>query len=179
MEAFFKGDKVTLRAVRTSDYEDYYLKTNNGDTESTRNSDRMVFPVGDEARKDRIDKLTRLNPYNDEYTLIIENEDKVPVGNINSHSCNRVDGVFSYGLGILADYRNKGYASDAIKILLRYFFEELDYKKAEVSVYEFNEASLALHDYLGFVREGVKRQNHFAKGKRWDTIIFGLLREEF
>ncbi len=179
MENFWSGEKINLRGVRESDYEDYFLKTNNGDTESTRNSDRMIFPVGDEARKNKINQMSSQNPYEEEYTLIIENKEKLAVGNINTHSCNKTDGIFKYGLGILKDYRGKGYASDAIKVLARYFFYELDYKKIEVMIYEFNKESVRLHEKLGFKREGVLRSNHFAKGKRWDTYCYGLLREEF
>lgn len=44
----------------------------------------------------------------------------------------------------------RGYASDAICIVLRYYFEELRYQKCTVSVYDFNESSLRLHEWLGF-----------------------------
>lgn len=179
MENFWTGNKVKLRAVKESDLEDYYLKSDNGDSESIRNSDRMLFPVGDGARADRVAKLSRQNPYDEEYTLIIENLEGIPVGNINTHSCNKTDGVFKYGLGILHEYRGKGYASEAIKLLCKYYFNELDYKKVEASVYEFNVGSIKLHEKLGFVKEGVLRSSHFAKGRRYDVIIFGMLREEY
>lgn len=179
MENFWKGEKIRLRAVQESDLEAYYLKTNNGDTESTRASDRMIFPVGELTRVERVAKLSRLNPYEEEYTLIIENNEGIPVGNINTHSCNRIDGIFKYGVGILKQYRGRGYAAEAIKILCKYFFQELDYKKVEVGVYEFNKASIKLHEKLGFIKEGTLRQNHFAMGKRWNTICYGLLREEY
>ena len=179
MENFWSGERISLRAIKESDLEDYYLKTNNGDTESIRNSDRMIFPVGDAARADRIGRLSRLNPYDEEYTLIIENLNGDPVGNINTHSCNRVNGILKYGIGILHEHRGNGYAVEAIRILCRYYFEELDYKKVELEIFEFNEASIKLHEKLGFVKEGTLRSNHFAKGRRWDTYCFGLLREEF
>jgi len=179
MEKFWSYGNVKLRAVKATDLEDYYLKTDNGDTESTRASDRMIFPVGHGARADRINHLSSLNPYEEEYTLIIENSKGILVGNINTHSCNSVDGVFKYGVGILAEYRGNGYASQAIKILCRYFFEELDYKKVEACIYEFNEGSIKLHEKLGFTQEGILRSNHYAKGRRWDTLCFGMLRSEF
>lgn len=178
MENFWSGQKIRLRAIKETDLEDYYLKTENGDTEATRSSDRMIFPAGIEARRARVAKWGNLNPYEDQYHLIIEKLDGTPVGNINTHSCNQVDGVFKYGLGILMQFRGNGYASEAINILCKYFFEELDYKKVEVEIYEFNQSSIVLHEKLGFTREGVLRSNHYAKGRRWDTYCFGLLREE-
>lgn len=178
MEQFWQGKRINLRAPKTSDLEEYYLKTVN-DSAAVRSSDRLIFPVGIEARKEKINKLANQNPYDYNYTLIIENKEGVPVGNINTHSCHVLDGIFKYGLGILEAHRGHGYATEAIEILCQYYFEELDFKKAEVMVYEFNTASIALHKKLGFVQEGLLRKNHYAKGKRWDTYCFGLLREEF
>lgn len=179
MEQFWQGELIKLRAVKPSDLEAYYLKTDNGDTESVRSSDRMIFPVGIETRKTRIDKLSNLNPYDESYTLMIESLDGQVVGNINTHSINMVDRIFKYGLGILKDYRGNGYASEAIKILCKYYFEELDFFKVEVSIYEFNTESIQLHEKLGFVKEGSLRQNHYAKGRRYDTYCYGLLKEEY
>lgn len=175
----WETDKIRLRGVKASDLEDYYLKIDEEDSESLRNSDRLIFPVGFEVRAERVAQLSKQNPYSEVYTLIIENKKGQPVGNINTHSCNGIDGVFKYGLGILAAHRGQGYATDAIRLLCKYYFDELDYKKVEVHVYEFNEASIRLHKKLGFTHEGTLRKNHYAKGKRWDTLCFGLLREEF
>jgi len=179
MENFWQGNLIRLRAVKESDLEDYYLKTDNGDTDSVRSSDRMLFPVGLNARRSRVEKLSSLNPYDESYTLIIETIEGLPVGNINTHSINTIDRIFKYGVGILKDHRGHGYASEAIKILCRYYFEELDFYKVEVGIYEFNTSSIVLHEKLGFVKEGVLRKNHYAKGKRFDTYCFGLLRDEF
>ena len=176
---FLENNKICLRAVKESDLEDYYLKTNDGDSESVRNSDRMIFPVGDGARAERVANLARQNPYEEEYTVIIENHEGEAVGNINTHSCNKTNGVFKYGISILHQYRGRGYVSEAIKILLKYYFNELDYKKVEAEIYEFNNSSLVLHEKLGFVQEGILRLNHFANGRRWDTHCFGMLREEY
>lgn len=179
MGNIWHGKLVKLRAVKESDLEDYYMKTNDEDSDSIRNSDRMIFPVGNASRAERVESLCKLNPYDEEYTLIIENNEGLPVGNINTHSCNKTDGVFKYGLGILKEYRGNGYASEAVEILCKYYFEELDYKKVEVHVYEFNQASIKMHEKLGFLKEGILRSNHYAKGKRWHTICFGMLRDEF
>jgi len=64
-------------------------------------------------------------------------------------------------------------------LVLKYYFEELDYQKVTVQIYAFNEASLKLHKKLGFQQEGCLRRMIYTDGTYHDEIIFGLTVEEF
>jgi len=101
------------------------------------------------------------------------------VGSINSTDCNPQSGTFSYGISIFAEHRRSGYALDAVRILLRYYFEERRYHRAGATVYGFNEPSIALQEQLGFQLEGRQREMIFTKGKRHDVLLFGLTADEF
>ena len=46
-------------------------------------------------------------------------------------------------------------------------------------VYSFNAASLALHEKLGFVREGTLRRMVYTGGQHYDIAAFGLTADEF
>jgi RimJ/RimL family protein N-acetyltransferase len=46
-------------------------------------------------------------------------------------------------------------------------------------VYNFNTASLALHEKLGFVREGMPRRMVYTGGQHHDIVAFGLIADEF
>ncbi|MEZ4860995.1 MAG: GNAT family protein [Caldilineaceae bacterium] len=76
-------------------------------------------------------------------------------------------------------YWRRGYASDAIKIVARYYFRELGYQKLTALVYSFNERSLRMHEKLGFVFEGRLRRTVYTNGRHYDIIYFGMTREEF
>ena len=94
---------------------------------------------------------------------------------------------------LAADYVNRGNAhedkgnieqaiadaSEAIRLVLRYYFDELGFQKCNVGVYSFNEASIRLHEKLGFTREGVQRRSIFTRGQYYDNILFGITAEEF
>jgi RimJ/RimL family protein N-acetyltransferase len=101
------------------------------------------------------------------------------VGTINTHTCDRRCGTFRYGLGILPQHQRKGYASEAIRLVLRYFFEERRYQKVNADVYSFNEPSIRLHESLGFVLEGRLRRVNFTQGQYHDALMFGMTKEEF
>lgn len=175
----WQGNKINLRSVRMTDLEDYYMKYGSNDSESQRNGDRVTFPYGEGVLTERVTGLTRLNPYDEQYTMIIENKEGQAVGNINSHSCEKTNGTFEYGLGIQGPFRGNGYAKEAIILLLNYYFMELGYQKAEARVYAFNEASIHIHEQLGFKREGCLRSHHYTNGRYHDEICYGMLREEY
>lgn len=86
---------------------------------------------------------------------------------------------FSYGVAIRNEHQRKSYASEAIILVLRYYFQELRYQKVTTPVFSFNEASRRLHEQLGFQQEGRLRRKIFTRGQYFDEIVFGMTMEEF
>lgn len=76
-------------------------------------------------------------------------------------------GRFGYGIAIGRPYQRRGYASEAVVILLRYLFGERRYHKCEVGIYAYNEPSVALHRRLGFVEEGRRHAGIVRCRARW------------
>ncbi|MBA4741525.1 MAG: UDP-4-amino-4,6-dideoxy-N-acetyl-beta-L-altrosamine N-acetyltransferase [Azoarcus sp.] len=62
---------------------------------------------------------------------------------------------------------------------LDYAFESLEVHKVCGQALDFNEASIRLHQHLGFVQEGVMREQHLVQGAYCDLILFGLLGTEW
>lgn len=175
---FWEGARVRLRAVEPSDWEVLYRWSE--DAEMINSLGRMDFPRSREGVKEWARLEAVKEPVKDGYFFIIESlEGGEVVGSITSHSCDRRNGTFGYGIGLGEPFRRRGYASDAIILLLRFFFEELGYQKCTVTVFDFNEGSRALHEELGFQHEGTIRRTRFQGGKYHDTLMYGLTREEF
>ena len=63
--------------------------------------------------------------------------------------------------------------------MLSYFFKELRYQKCNVGVYDFNVASIKLHENLGFQHEGRPRRIYFSGGEYHDGINLGITSEEY
>jgi RimJ/RimL family protein N-acetyltransferase len=106
-------------------------------------------------------------------------EDRTLLGGINTFACDARVGTFEYGIEILPAFRRQGHASEAIRILLRQHFDEYRYQKVNTRVHEFNTASIALHEKLGFQREGRIRRAVYTSGRHHDLLLFGLTVEEF
>jgi RimJ/RimL family protein N-acetyltransferase len=74
--------------------------------------------------------------------------------------------------------RSYGYAEEAIGMLIKYAFEELNMHRMYAFCYPYNRI-IELMKWFGFKEEGVLRQAVFSEGKFQDKVILGLLREEW
>ena len=88
------------------------------------------------------------------------------------------NGWIHLGIGS-PDDRRKGYGSQALGLLLRYSFAELNLFRVGARIPEYNDAALALFRKFGFMEEVRRRQALERDGRRWDLLIFGLLNSEW
>lgn len=77
------------------------------------------------------------------------------------------------------DYRGKGYARQAVDMLLKYGFYELNLKKVYFKVLAYNTKAVKLYEKMGAKQEGILRKHHFSLGNFQDVIILSLFREDF
>ncbi len=73
----------------------------------------------------------------------------------------------------------KGYGTDAMRIILRYAFQELNLHRVSLDVFEYNPRAIRSYEKAGFKIEGHRRQVLNRDGRRWDMIFMGILREEW
>ena len=168
---------MRLRAVEPRDWELFHA--NDADNESQRLGWDVQRPGSAAASQAWAEREARAEPRDDNMRFAIETLAGELVGTLNTHSCNPRAGIFSYGIVIFRAHWRKGYAREAIWLVLRHFFHELRYQKANAQVYAFNEASARLHESMGFRLEGRLRNMVFTGGQPHDELHYGLTREEF
>lgn len=88
------------------------------------------------------------------------------------------NGWIQLGIGSAED-RRKGYGSQALSMLLRFAFAELNLFRVSARVPEYNDAAIALFKKCSFVEEVRRRQALDRDGRRWDLIVFGSLNSEW
>ena len=88
------------------------------------------------------------------------------------------NGSLRMGIGSAED-RRKGYGTQALRMLLRFAFAELNLFRVTANVAEYNEGAIALLKKLGFTEEVRRRQSLAREGRRWDLLVFGLLKDEW
>lgn len=88
------------------------------------------------------------------------------------------NGFLRIGIGAAED-RRKGYGTQALGMLLRFVFAELNLFRVSANVPEYNQGAIALLQKFGFVQEVCRRKSLERDGRRWDLYIFGLLNDEW
>ena len=72
-----------------------------------------------------------------------------------------------------------GYAWDAMQILFRYAFEELNLHKIWTEIYVIDERKKQLFDKFGMRQDAILRDNYFYKGQFINSYIYTMLQPDF
>ncbi|WP_423189050.1 GNAT family N-acetyltransferase [Alkalibacterium sp. f15] len=97
--------------------------------------------------------------------------------NINDIDWSIKSAEIGYWLG--SEYTGKGIMFRTVKSLLDYAFEKLGLHKIEIWAAEGNSKSRSIPERLGFVQEGMRRDNELIDGKYVNMIIYGILEDEW
>lgn len=87
-------------------------------------------------------------------------------------------GFIRLGIGDAKD-RKQGYGTEALRLLLRYAFNELNLHRLTAVIPEYNEAALRLFQKAGFTEEVRRREAVNRDGQRWDLLHLGILSAEW
>jgi len=71
----------------------------------------------------------------------------------------------------------RGYGTEALRLVLRYAFEELELNRVELNTDEENVRAIRSYEKCGFRREGLLRRHRLVDGKLGNTVIMAALRD--
>lgn len=132
----------------------------------------LVFPrTVAQLRKN----MTDWSDFRRYYTFAIRQDGKL-YGLLHMDDVDWVNGHAEIGIAITEPQaRGKGIASGAIRLMLRYAFEELGLHRITARIIDGNQPSQQLFKSLGFVHEGVIREFVRRGGQFLDLHVYGLL----
>ena len=138
----------------------------------------ILFPLRPEDQEKWYESL---DPKSDkQYSFAIESkDDSLYVGCCTVCDIDAKNRSASIGIFIGKEHWRKGYGSDALRVLLRFCFGEVNLNKIMLQVYSFNTPAIRCYEKLGFKTEGVLRQALFRDGQYHDTVAMGMLRSEW
>ncbi len=108
--------------------------------------------------------------------LYVIEADGRPVGTIGLASIDRRQGTAELGRMLIeASARRRGWARQAVRILLEYAFGTVGLHRVYCEVHEENVAARALYRDCGFVEEGVLRAALVVDGRRTNKVVLAAL----
>jgi RimJ/RimL family protein N-acetyltransferase len=169
------GDLVRLRAMGPADAETLWRW--NHDPEVMRWMDNTYAQTVEQVRN-RLTERPR-NTYGDLLLGIEALTDSTLIGLVTLHDADPETGIATLDiyLGEKA-YWGGGYATDAMRTVCRYGFEDMRLHKVTLTVVTENHAARRVYDKVGFVEEGRLRQVFRRDGKWYDMFTMGLLADE-
>jgi RimJ/RimL family protein N-acetyltransferase len=170
------GERIELRRHARENYRlygEWY-----GDPEIWRLTSWAASPLGPSA-VERLFEDREHSPTDDSFAIHLKGEEE-PIGVISLMNISEAND--SAELSVIVGHpedRHQGYGAEAIALILRYGFEDLNLNRVGLSVFEFNEDAISTYEKLGFRKEGrlrkaVKRDDTFH-----DAILMGISRSEW
>ena len=169
-----KEKKIKLRELRENDME--LLNSLMNDEEVEHNVIGWSKPVTMSEQMQWYRNIS--NDQNIRYAIVDINDTEIYGTGIIS----RIDwknGNCSIDIKLDKRCQNHGYGSEAISLLLKHAFDELNMNSVNVKIISYNIASQKAFEKNGFKKTGVLRSNIYKNGKYNDVYIYDLLKEEY
>lgn len=132
------------------------------------------------AREELVEYCIRLFPEGKGIRWGIELRDRPGlIGTCGYHAWSQENFRARIGYDLASDQRRKGLMTEALEGMISCGFERLGLHRIEALTDPRNAASIALLRRLGFLEEGVLRENTHFRGRFIDDVCFALLRPEW
>lgn len=176
MNDLFTGNLVRLTAPRAGDAEQFAVWSNDSEYRRFQDS-RPVMPESEEQTTARIDSPDRRGRF--EFRLRTVADDRL-VG-----FAALLDIEWSHRQAMLAvgiadrEFWGRGYGSDAVSLVLRYAFDELNLERLSLNVWSLNPRAVRAYEKAGFVRYAVLRGDTAKDGTRSDSILMAISNDQW
>lgn len=175
------GRKVVLRAFERDDLKLLHKWENDEEIMRLASSfpDQTISMVGLEAKYEKA--LKGEDFFRRDY-MIDERTSNKPVGSASITIYQRTKRATSADIGLVVgekDRWRKGYGTEVVLLLLKEAFEQLNLHRVGWWTYAENAPSLGLARKMGFKEEGRLRDSVYFDNRYHDTIVLGLLKEEY
>ncbi len=172
------GERIRLRAPERSDIPLFVVWLNDPDV---RRGLALFLPLSSTEEEKWYESMIKHSASEHPLTIEVQVEGGwLPVGNCGFHAiewrCRSSEvGIF---IGDKA-YWNRGYGTEAMRLLLKHGFETLNLNRIFLRVHEDNLGAIRSYEKAGFIHEGRFRQAEFKDGRYKDLLFMSVLRSEW
>lgn len=170
-----EGERIYLSPMCMDDAEKYVKWMNDFKVTDGINNSRNVINL--ESEKKWIEENSKYGNYN--FSIVKKDNDEL-IGNCSFFDIDKMYGTATVGVFIgEEENRNKGYGTEALKLLIGYGFDYLNLNNIMLNVYSFNENAINCYNKVGFKELGRRRGAITIKNKRYDIIYMDIIRDEY
>ncbi|WP_242268350.1 GNAT family N-acetyltransferase [Bacillus cereus group sp. BfR-BA-01352] len=167
---FIEAERLLIRKFEFKDWEAVH--------EYTSDSNVMKYiPEGVFTEEDTRNFVYKNMGENAENFPVIQIDENILIGHIVFH---KYFGEHTYEIGWVFNpkYFNKGYASEAAKVILKYGFKEMKLHRIIATCQPENTPSYRVMEKIGMRREGYFKKCIPHGNEWWDEYYYAILEEE-
>jgi RimJ/RimL family protein N-acetyltransferase len=178
------GERVRFRGVERNDIPRFVEWLNDPEVQEGILIHHPMSQAEEEGWFDRM--LTR--PV-DERVMGIEAREETPEGHdetwklIGTCAFDKIDWrVHAAEFGIMIgdkSYWNRGYGTEAVRLLVKHGFTKLNLNRIFLHVFETNPRAIRAYEKAGFNLEVRQRQAEYRHGRYIDVLLMGILKQEY
>src|SRR5581483_7166759 len=136
-----------------------------------------VYLIGTKKWKERMEEPVTERRV--EFAIRTRDENRL-IGFLNLMGLQNQHGDCYVGIGIgEREFWGKGYGTDAMRVGLRFAFQELNRHRVSLMVVSTNPRAIRSYEKSGFAVEGRTRGTNHRMGERVDIVHMGILRSEW
>jgi RimJ/RimL family protein N-acetyltransferase len=167
------GKKCFLSPIDENDAEKFTEWLN--DLEVTENLLFYQRILNVQNEREILPKLAKEHNYS-----IIDIETNELIGNCGYIRIDHLNQTAEVGIFIgNKNFWNKGYGTEALRLLLDYGFKALNLHNIELRVFSFNKRAIKSYEKVGFKTIGKRRESILRGTVRHDLILMDILDKEF
>ena len=169
------GKHINLRALEPTDLEFLFQTENNESFWEVSNTQKpfskyLLTQYLENAQQDIYEaKQLRL--------MIEEKDSSISVGMIDIFDFEPKHRRAGIGILISPEFERKGYANEALELLLNYVFTHLDLHQLYANITDDNLKSISLFEKQGFKKIGVKKDWIYSNRKFKNELLYQLIHE--
>lgn len=168
-----QGKQIYLRKVIPDDVNEAYCRWMN-DHATNRFLESRFYPHSIETLREYI--VNKQSDNLNAFFAIVLNDGGRHIGNIKLGPVDSHHRLADIGILIgEKDCWGKGYALEAINLIVDYAFYTLNLHKVTAGCYAPNKGAIRAFEKAGFVHEGVRKSHCLFEGEYVDDILLGLV----
>lgn len=175
------GDGIRFRAMEKEDLPMFVLWLNDPEV---REGLSMRYPLSLAEEEEWYANMIKRPPQERPLAIEVQSDAQKDlwemVGNCGFFDTRWEDRSAQIGIQIgEKKYWDKGFGTKAVRLLLKYGFENLNFHRLYLRVFETNQRAIRSYEKAGFSVEGTMREAQFKNGEYVDVLLMSILEHEW
>lgn len=169
------GEKVILRAFRKEDVSKL-LEIHN-DLEIKKQAMFHPFPISPDQDVEWIENINGDKSNKSVYFVIEDKETNSFSGYTSLRNINWINRNCYFGITLSPKMQGKGLGREATNLVINYAIKNLNLHKVQLEVIEDNIRAIELYKNLGFIEEGILKEQFYNNRVYYNVILMAFLNE--